>query len=202
MQLRSLSESMQPASFSWWHYSPLLCSVSNCEGWSLPATGLFKLLNTSAVMSWTSAFSEWELCGYPLSASDISATRAWIEDTSGVTSQRLKLKCWCGASSMTRSALRGLLEMVTSSVVHWQTGTDSIWIMASVLTRGRSKKISAQQSFTSWHSPSGGSSHAKFILECVWVFFGLYKSKLDIFSNRSNSNNPLPVICWLVEKYS
>lgn len=144
MQLRSLSELMQAASFSWWHYNPLLCSVSNCEGWGLPTTGSFKLFNSSTVTGWISAFSEWKLYGDPLSVSDLWAIRAWIGETSDVTSHRLNLKCWCGAtchtSSVTKGALQGLIK-VTSSGVYWQTGADSIWIMADVLTRGCLKKI-------------------------------------------------------------
>lgn len=96
MQLRSLSKLMQAASFSWWHYNPLLCSVSNCEGWGLPTTGSFKLFNSSTVTGWISAFSEWKLYGDPLSVSDLWAIRAWIGETSDVTSHRLNLKCWCG----------------------------------------------------------------------------------------------------------
>lgn len=56
----------------------------------------------------------------------------------------------------------------------------------------RECKISAQKSFPSWHSPSGESSRASFMLECVQVLFGFHRSKLGIFNNRSNNNHLLP----------
>lgn len=114
-----------------------------------------------------------------------------------VTSHRLKLKCRCSAtchaSSMTRGALQGLLEMVASSGVPWQTGPDSICIVGGVLTRGCLKK---RRSVLSTPLPHGTYQMERAYMLILYLnVFGFCKSKLDIFSNRSsNYNNPLPVI--------
>lgn len=121
------------------------CSVSNCEGWTCQPLGRLSYLILAQWWAELQHSVNGNCMGTLVSLSDIWAIRAWIDDTSDVTSRRLKLRCRCGAtchaSSMTRGALQGLLEMVTSSGVRWQTGADSICTMASVLTRGCFKKI-------------------------------------------------------------
>lgn len=103
---------------------------------------------------------------------------------------------WChmsciqhGRRCLTGTPWDGYIFRCTLAHWSWQHLNHG-WCVDKGVFRGY--RISAEKSFHSWHSPSGESSHASFILERVWILFVFYKSKLDIFNNRRNNNHLLP----------